>query len=112
MLLLAAVVIAPTAGAGRSGASYDKGIKAYLSPGLLDAAKANPNSTFDVIVQGSGGESTAEVATEVRSARDHDPGRGVGVRNRFRSLSAVAAELTGRQNPQAGPPLRHPGDHH
>jgi len=97
VLLLAAVVIAPTAGAGRSGASYDTSIKAYLSPGLLDAAKASPNSTFDVIVQGSGGESTAEVATEVRSARDHDPGRGVGLRNQFRSLSAVAAQLTGRQ---------------
>jgi serine protease AprX len=98
VLLVAVALGAPVAaGAGGSSRSHDTNIKAYLSPGLLEQAQESPNATFDVIVQGSRGENTAEVATEVRSAREHDPGRGVGLRDRFSSLSAVAAQLTGRQ---------------
>jgi serine protease AprX len=99
LLLLVAVVLgAPVAaGAGRSSNSHDLSIRAYLSPGLLEAVKARPNATFDVIVQGVRGETSGEVATDVRSARVADPGAGVGVRDRFRAVSGVAAELTGRQ---------------
>ncbi|MGH9027981.1 MAG: S8 family serine peptidase, partial [Acidimicrobiia bacterium] len=96
LVLLVAVALGAPVAAGAGGSSHSN-IKAYLSPGLLEQAKENPNGTFDVIVQGSRGENTAEVATEVRSARAHDPGRGVGLRDRFSSLSAVAAQLTGHQ---------------
>jgi serine protease AprX len=97
-LLLAVVLGAPmAAGAGRSSNTHDLRVRAYLSPGLLEKAQASPNATFDVIVQGSRGETTTEVATDVRSARLSDPGRGVGVRDRFRAISGVAAQLTGRQ---------------
>ena len=85
------------AGPERSSNSHNRDLKAYVSPDLLEAAQASPNATFDVIIQGARDESTAEVAGEVGDARKHDPGRGVGLRKRFRSLSAVAAQLTGRQ---------------
>ena len=99
LLMLVAVVLgAPmAAGAERSSRSHNTDIRAYLSPGLLDKVQANPNGTFNVIVQGSRGETTAEVASEVQSARSSAPGRGVGLRDRFRSVSGVAAQLTGRQ---------------
>ena len=99
LVVLAAVVLgAPmAAGAGRSSKSHDMRIRAYLSPGLLDQAQSAPNGTFDVIVQGSPGETSTAVAGEVHSARTSDPGRGVGVRDRFHAVSGVAAQLTGRQ---------------
>ena len=99
LLILVAVVLgAPmAAGAERSDQSHEVDLRAYLSPGLLDNVQASPDATFDVIVQGSRGETAAEVASEVQSARSSDPGRGVGLRERFRTVSGVAAQLTGRQ---------------
>jgi serine protease AprX len=98
VLCLAVVLGAPmAAGAGRSSNSHNEDLKAYVSPDLLEKAQASPNAIYDVIIQGASDESTAEVVDEVGDARDHDPGRGVGLRKRFRSLSAVAAQLTGRQ---------------
>jgi serine protease AprX len=98
VLCIAVVLGAPVAaGAGRSSNSHDTNLKAYLSPGLLEAAKENPNQVFDVIVQGSRGETSAEVADEVVDAQEHDPGRGFGLRKRFRAVTGVAAQLTGRQ---------------
>ncbi len=98
MLLVAVVLGAPmTAAAERSSNTHNVTIRAYLSPGLLDAAQARPSATFDVIVQGSRGETAAAVATDVQSARTSSPGQGVGVRDRFRAVSGVAAQLTGRQ---------------
>ena len=99
LLVLVAVVLgAPmAAGAGRSSNTHDMRIRAYLSPGLLEQAQGSPNATFNVIIQGSSGETSAEVAADVSSARQADPGRGVGLRKRFRAVSGVAAQLTGRQ---------------
>ncbi len=99
LVVLTAVVLgAPmAAGAGRSSKSHDMRIRAYLSPGLLEQVQSAPNSTFDVIVQGSPGEASTAVAGDVNSARKSDPGRGVGVRDRFHAVSGVAAQLTGCQ---------------
>ncbi len=98
LLVLVIVLGAPmAAGAGRSSNPHDPGIRAYLSPGLLEQAQASPNATFNVIIEGSHGQTSAEVAADVSSARSSDPGRGIGLRKRFRALSGVAAELTGRQ---------------
>jgi serine protease AprX len=98
MLCIAVVLGAPVAaGAGRSSDSHDTKIEAYLSPGLLEDARANPSKLFDVIVQGTRGETSADVADEVADAREHDPGLGVGLRKQFRSVTGVAAQLTGRQ---------------
>jgi serine protease AprX len=98
MLVLAVVLGAPlAAGAGRSSTAHDLRIRAYLSPGLLEEARSRPNDKFDVIVQGSRGETSREVASDVRSARSAAPGKSVGLRKQFRSVSGVAAQLTGRQ---------------
>jgi serine protease AprX len=98
MLVLAVVLGAPlAAGAGRSSTAHDLRIRAYLSPGLLEEARSRPNAKFDVIVQGSRGETSREVASDVRSARSAAPGKGVGLRKQFRAVSGVAAQLTGRQ---------------
>jgi serine protease AprX len=97
-LVIALALAMPLAAvAGSSSKNPDKDIKAYLSPGLLDAVKADPNATYDVIVQASRGDTTSEVADEVTDAREDDPGRGVGLRKRFRSVAGVAAQLTGKQ---------------
>ena len=107
-LVVAVALAAPLAAvAGSSSKNYDKDIKAYLSPGLLDAVKADPNATFDVIVQARSGDTTAEVAGEVTDAREDDPGRGVGLRKRFRSVAGRCRAAHRQADPQAGPAVRH-----
>jgi len=103
-LVAAVVMVAPvaaTAGSGSSGtsgsSSSQSSIKAYLSPGLLGAAQLKPKATFDVIVQGTRGESPAQVATDVAAARKANPGKGLGLRKQHVSIGGVSAQLTGRQ---------------
>ena len=62
-----------------------------LSPGLLDAAQADPNETFRVIVEGAAG--TDAVAQHVRSVAS---GEGADLRS-FLTVPAVAGTLTGSQ---------------
>jgi serine protease AprX len=97
-LVIAVSMVMPLAAtAGVSKYRHDTSIKAYLSPGLLDAVKARPNATYDVIVQAKRGDTSAQVATDVTSVRKSKPGKGLGVRKSFRSLNGVAAQLTGVQ---------------
>ena len=81
-------------GSDNSGSSS---YKAYLSPGLLSAAQATPGKPFDVIVQGSYGKSTGDVAREVKRAMEEYPGKGLGLRLRYSLINSTAAQLTGRQ---------------
>lgn len=90
-LALPAAALADS-GSGSSGSS-----KAYLSPGLLSEAKARPGATFDVIVQGTYGKSTSDVAREVKKAMEDYPGKGLGLRVRYSLINGTAAQLTGRQ---------------
>jgi serine protease AprX len=75
---------------------------ATLSPGLADAAAANPSELFKVIVQGQDDRRSSQVALAVEDeAADLDllrPGRshGRGIVRQFASINGVAAELTGR----------------
>src|ERR687891_2479680 len=101
-LLAVAMMVTPmaaVAGSGSSGKSngLDASVKAYLSPSLLRTAQLNPKATFNVIVQGSKGKSSAAVGSEVAAARKANPGKGVGLRKQFNSINGVAAQLTGRQ---------------
>jgi serine protease AprX len=73
---------------------------ALLSPALLEAAQAEPDSSFDVIVQG--GVSSASVDRAVRSAvgggsRSSASGAGSALTHRFVTIPGVAATLTGSQ---------------
>ena len=94
--MLMASPMAAMAGPGPS-RLVDKNVRAYLSPGLYEAASKSPNATFNVIVQGASGATSSAVATDVANARKSNPGKGVGLRKRFRSVAGVAAQLTGRQ---------------
>jgi serine protease AprX len=96
-MLTVAVALALPLGATADSGSSGGSVKAYLSPGLLEAAKANAQKTFDVIVQGSRGESPARVAADVAAARKAHPGKGLGLRKKHLSIGGVSAQLTGRQ---------------
>jgi serine protease AprX len=68
-------------------------IKAFVTPSLLGAAEANPTESFDVIVQGSSGRSSNDVATDVLAASPGNP----ATPKRFESIAGVEATLLGRQ---------------
>ena len=85
-------------------AGADSEAQALLSPDLLEAAQAEPNSVFNVIVQGQ--SSSDSVAAHLRStvaadgASAHsgsDPGNQAAYVHRFVTIPGVAATLTGSQ---------------
>jgi serine protease AprX len=92
-------LVAPSAAFSEegSGSSGSGSLDAYLSPGLYAMAKENPAKTFDVIVQGSRGKSTSDVAGEVKWALVEAPGKATGLRLRYSSINGTAAQLTGKQ---------------
>jgi serine protease AprX len=96
-VIAAMVMVTPVAATAGSGSGSSNGIKAYLSSGLLRAAQSKPGATFDVIVQATPGKSTATAAADVADARKQNPGKGVGLRKKYISISGVAAQLTGKQ---------------
>jgi serine protease AprX len=97
-------LIALLALVGPVGASADPGkdigagndTKAFVLPSLLAAARAKPDDTFAVIVQGELKRGSAGVAYDVAEVA-RDAGRGLGPTRRFATISGVAAELTGKQ---------------
>jgi serine protease AprX len=72
-------------------AEADSGAQTTLSPGLLDAAAAEPDETFRVIVEGAAG--TDAVWEEVRGVASGDE---ADLRS-FLTVPAVAGTLTGSQ---------------
>jgi hypothetical protein len=70
---------------------------AFVPASLIAAAEEQPDAVFSVIVQGREGKSSRGVADEVAAERTRTPGKGKGLRRQFRSISGVAAELTGKQ---------------
>ena len=81
----------PAATGNNNGAG--NAITAFVAPPLLAAAQADPGQTFDVIVQGSAGKKSADVATDVLA---ESPGNPVAPK-RFGSIAGVEAQLTGKQ---------------
>jgi hypothetical protein len=69
----------------------------FVPAALREAAAARPTETFKVIVQGAPHVSSHGVAGDVQMQEHSHPGREHGLRRTFRSVSGVAAELTGRQ---------------
>ncbi|NUR78031.1 MAG: S8 family serine peptidase [Thermoleophilia bacterium] len=70
---------------------------AYVPQSLLDAATANPDQLFRVIVQGRPTASASGVEAPVTQALTALPATGDGVNDTFSSINAVAAELSGDQ---------------
>jgi serine protease AprX len=87
-LLVALLAFVGPSAAGTTGAGKDKQ-PAYAPGSLIAAAKANPDQTFQVIVEGKKGKKSAEVADKVR-------GKGK-LKRTFRSIGGVAVELSGRE---------------
>ncbi|MBA2383904.1 MAG: S8 family serine peptidase [Actinobacteria bacterium] len=88
-LALVALVGLPLDAAAGTGAD----LEAFVPPSLLEAARADGDETFDVIVQGVRGKSSEGVATEVlrqRADRSKSP-------HRFASVAGVQTELTGAE---------------
>jgi serine protease AprX len=71
--------------------------RAYIPQTLHDAAAARPDATFSVIVEGRDWATTSLIAASVRTGESNDPGQEQGIHRRFRAISGVAAQLTGRQ---------------
>jgi serine protease AprX len=76
-------------------ASAENVVRAFLPKSLLDAVVRAPDSVFQVIVQGRGMATAADVAASVEALPD-DAGAD-GVDGALVSIGGVAAELTGEQ---------------
>ena len=90
LLLVCLLVLAVPLTAGA-----DDEAEATVSPGLLDAARAAPNSDFSVIVQGEAAEA---VAAEVESTVEEEgspEAAATAVEESFVTVPGVSATLTG-----------------
>ena len=90
-IVLLFVLALPLGAAADNGQGND--LKAFVPPPVLEAANANPDRVFDVIVQGTGGKRSADVAADVLA---EGAGRAAPPRA-FTSIDGVATELTGKQ---------------
>ena len=84
--LLALVVSVVIPAAGIAGEKQQAAVPADL----IQAAEANPDASFDVIVQGNKGSTGDDVASSVR-------GSGGKLKRAFRSISGVSVSLTGKE---------------
>ena len=72
-------------------AGADSAAQTVLSPGLLEAARTQPDSTFELIVQGE--MDSSAIAAEIRGIATTE----TVLEHRFETVPAVAATLTGSQ---------------
>jgi serine protease AprX len=84
---LALVVLVPL---GASASPSKDAPNAFVTPSLLTAAQSNAGGSFDVIVQGKGGNQAAKALTDVL-------GTDKKVYKDFRSIDGIAVQLTGAQ---------------
>jgi serine protease AprX len=96
-VLAALTVSALAVLAGQVTPATASGGDAYLSPGLLEEAEANPEQLFDVIVQAERGRKTADAADEVVDVVADDPAVGSKLKRKFISITGTSATLSGRQ---------------
>ena len=99
-LLSAAVVVLVALlvglGGGTQPAAAANPTAAYVPSDLLQSVQAQPDAPFNVIVQGAPGFGSGSVAGSVDAVQTI-PGKAIGLRRRFASISGVAAQLTGKQ---------------
>jgi serine protease AprX len=70
---------------------------AFVPQELLDAAAANPDQIYRVIVQGTTSQPVTTVEAGVEQTMTTAPATGDSVNDAFSSIGAVSAELTGEQ---------------
>jgi len=83
---LALVVLVPLS----ASAAPAKSVDAYVTPSLLSSARANPDGSFKVIVQGKQGNQAAHAVADVLGA-------SLKTVRDLRSIDGVAVELNGAQ---------------
>jgi serine protease AprX len=91
----ALAAVAPASGGAKKPGGGANG--AFVPSGLLDAARANPNQAFQVIVQARGTKGSDVAGKEVDSERKQNPGRANGLSRRLDIIGGSAAQLTGAQ---------------
>ena len=93
LLVSLATLLLPMSALGASGTDNGAGndIKAFVTPSLLAGAQADPNKSFDVIVQGAAGNSSNAVAADVLAENNS------AAPKRFSSVAGVEAQLSGKQ---------------
>ena len=96
LLAIAATMIVPVAGsaAPRSASSSRH---APTGQTLLQAAAANPDQIFDVIVQTRGGGGKGRAADLIADAGKAHPGKAKGLEKQFTVINGASAQLTGAQ---------------
>ena len=94
---IAAMLVLPIAsGAATSSAQNASGAQAGAGT-ILELAAANPDQTFNVIVQTRSGNGKHAAADAIDAARAKHPGKARGLKQEFSVISGGAAELTGAQ---------------
>ena len=93
-LTLLVPMSASTATVAVAGAAGDGPV---VPQSLLDAAAAQPNAIFRVVVQGGRGTRSAAVGDAVTAVKTAVPASAAKLRRKFSSIDGVAATLTGKQ---------------
>jgi serine protease AprX len=100
VLALVLALIIPTAAGARPVGQGSSDPAAYVSPGLLDAAKANPKQLFQVIVQGEQGRRSDKLAQRLLKYSDSSGDDSLSpdeIKNAFQSIDGLAVTLPGRK---------------
>jgi serine protease AprX len=92
-LLALALTLFTTTASAASGSTTG----AFVPAALLTQAQANPSATFAVIVQGSKGHGSDEIAQDVNADLLSNPGIAAGLRRKLATIDGAAAQLTGKQ---------------
>ncbi len=91
----------PMLSAGSGATSAIAGARGASGPtvpqSLLDAAAAQPNAMFRVVVQGGRGTRSAAVGDAVTAVKTALPASATKLRRKFSAIDGVAATLSGRQ---------------
>jgi len=97
-LLLAIAVAAASVTAGAATTTVEAAASTGFVPqSLRDRAAANPEATFQVIVQSSDTRQTGQLQAAVERALKSRPGRAGGLKRKFDLIPNVTAEITGAQ---------------
>jgi hypothetical protein len=96
-LALALLVPMLSAGTAASASAGARDSSAVVPQSLLDAASAQPDATFRVVVQGGRGTRSAAVGDAVTAVRSELPATATKLHRKFSAIDGVAATLTGRQ---------------
>ena len=97
LLLAFVLMVSADAGATVPFAGAVRTSNPVVQQSLLDAASAQPDATFRVVVQGGRGMRSAAIGAAVTSVRSALPAKAASLGRSFNAIDGVAATLSGRQ---------------